>query len=128
VTDIFGTATGILFIYKATRADSAIVALDAIIHFGAPFFSVSFLFNAIVTLMIIARLVLHRKNIRNAMGATAGVGGLYKTVITIFIESYAISTISSLLFIGPWLAKSPVQYIFLQINAQTQVGAIFMFF
>ena len=116
-----GTATGILFIYQTTRPASAIVALDEVVHFGAPYFSIAFALNVLLTLMIITRLVLHRKNIRNAMGTTAGVGGLYKTAITILIESSALFAVSFLMYVGPWATKSPFQYLFLQILAQTQV-------
>ena len=116
-----GIATGILFIYQTTRADSAIEALDAAVHFGAPYFSIGFALNILLTLMIITRLVLHRKNIRNIMGTTASTAGLYKTAITIIVESYALFAVSFLMYIGPWATKSPLQYIFLQILVQTQV-------
>ena len=55
------------------------------------------------------------------MGTTAGVGGLYKTAITILIESSALFAVSFLMYVGPWATKSFLQYIFLQILAQTQV-------
>jgi len=97
-----------------------------VIRFGAPYFSIAFALNVLLTLMIITRLVLHRKNIRDAMGTTAGVGGLYKAVITILVESAALYAVTFLMYVGPWATKSSLQYIFLQILAQTQVIAPFL--
>jgi hypothetical protein len=58
------------------------------------------------------------------MGATSGADRLYKTVTTILIESSALHAITFLLFIGPWGARSFVQYIPLQILAHTQVSPV----
>ena len=58
------------------------------------------------------------------MGSLAGVGGLYKTIITVLVESSAIYAVSSILFVGPWGAKSHVGDIFLPILAETQVRAV----
>jgi hypothetical protein len=76
--------------------------------------------------MIVVRLITHRKNIRNAMGAAAGAGEFYKATITILVESSAIFFLGFLLYLGTWAAKSFIQYIFLQILAQTQVRTFFV--
>ena len=55
------------------------------------------------------------------MGAPAGANGLYKTIITVLIESSALYAVNSLLFVAPWGAKSHVADIFLPILAETQV-------
>jgi hypothetical protein len=115
------TATGILFSYQATRPGNVVRTLDNIVHFGAPYFSVSFALNTLLTTMIVTRLILHRKNIREVMGATPNVGKFYTTAVAIIVESSALNGICFLLYVGPWAAKSPVQYIFLQILAHTQV-------
>lgn len=73
--------------------------------------------------MIVAKLVLHNRNIRNALGTQAS--GLYKAVITVLIESSAIYAITSLLFFGPWVAKNNASDIFLPILAQAQVRFYF---
>ena len=97
------------------------------VRFGAPYYSVSFALNILLTVMITARLTMHKRNIQNAMGAAAGVGGLYTATITVIVESYALNAVVAMLYIGTWAAKSYVQYIFLQILAQTQVRAVFDF-
>ena len=78
--------------------------------------------------MIITRLVMHRNNIRNAMGAAASVGGFYVTALTIFIKSSVLYAVSFLLYIGTLAAESPLEYPFMQILVQTQVHPVSWFF
>ena len=113
---------GILFIYQTSQPDSSIWSSVAI-SFGIPYFSISLSLNITLTLLIVTRLVLHNRNIRTAMGAPGGFTGLYKAIVTMLIESSALYAVNSLLFVGPWGAKSHVADIFLPILAETQVGA-----
>ena len=69
-------------------------------YFGRPYLAISVLLNVLLTLMIVVRLVLHSKNIRAAMGNQGGIGGFYKTAVTILIESSALYATSSLLVVG----------------------------
>ena len=55
-----------------------------------PYLSVSVSLNILLTLMIVIRLILHTRNVRTAMGMS-GIGGLYKTIIVMLIESCVIS-------------------------------------
>lgn len=119
-------ATGIMFMYRISEPEQIIFTLDTMIHSGIPYVTISFSLNVLLTLMIVTRLVWHRRNIRNAMGGTAGAGGLYKAIITVIVESSALYLIVSLLYVGPWIAKSPIQYIFIQILVQVQVIAQFL--
>jgi len=84
--------------------------------------------------MIVVRLALHGRNIRAATGTAAGITGLYKTVSTMFIESCALFTVSSLVVVVALVrAKSnrpkisypgmTVADIFFPILAETQVRA-----
>ena len=57
------------------------------------------------------------------MGGTASAGGLYGAIIAVLVESSALYLIALLLYMGPWAAKSPIQYIFVQILVQIQVRA-----
>jgi len=71
-----------------------------------PFFSISVSLNVTLTLMIVLRLVLHGRCIRAATGSRAGIGGLYKTIATMFIESCALFAMSSLFLVGSMTAKN----------------------
>lgn len=115
--------TGILFNYETSRPDTVLVGANKMVQFGAPYFSVAFALNIVLTVMITVRLTIHGRNIRNAMGDAAGTGGLYKATVAIIVESYALFAVVVLLFMGTWAAKSFVQYIFLQILAQMEVIA-----
>lgn len=115
---------GILFLYQTSQPDSSIWNSVAI-NFGLPYFSISLSLNILLTLLIVARLAMHSRNIRNAMGAPAGASGLYETIITVLVESCAIYAVTSLLFVVPWGAKSHVADIFLPILAEVQVRALF---
>jgi len=105
-----------MFIYQTTRPENLSISLAK----GTPYLSITFALNMILTLMIVTRLVLQRRNIQNALGSKDSAGGFYKTVITIIIESYSISAISFLLYAGTWAANSFIQYVFLQILAQAE--------
>ena len=122
---IIDTAMGIMLIYQTSQPDSSIWNTVAI-NFGIPYFSISLSLNIILTLLIVARLGMHSKNIRSAMGAPAGASGLYETIITVLIESCALYAVTSLLFVAPWGAKSHVADIFLPILAEIQVRTLFV--
>jgi hypothetical protein len=118
-------AMGILLAYKTSQPSSIWNSLE--VNIGIPYFSIAVSLNVILTLMIVARLVLHGRNFRDAMGTPARASGLYKAIITILIESSAIYAVTSLLFIGPWIAKNRASDIFLPILAEVQVRHFFFY-
>lgn len=66
---------------------------------GLQYSSICVAFNVLLTLMIIARLVLHRRSIQSALGASAGVTGVYATIVVILTEActpYAVAFLSYL--------------------------------
>ena len=91
------------------------------INLGLSYFSISVSLNVILTLMIVTRLTLHSRNLRNAMGPAARATRLYKTIVTMLIESSALYAASFLLYIGPWGADSNISDIFFPLLAGTQV-------
>ena len=90
--------------------------------------SISLSLNVLLTLMIIVRLVLHSRNVRNAIGAHAGATGLYTAVVTMLIESYALYAIAYLLYIALATTSSPFLYVLNPIIAATQVCVASTFF
>lgn len=91
------------------------------VNFGLPYFAISISLNVLLTLMIVIRLVLHSRNIRAAMGPSSGIGELYKTIVTMLIESCALYALTSLLVIG--LSGSWLSDLFMPIHASNQVRA-----
>jgi len=97
---------------------------SVLVNYGISYLSISLSLNILLTLMIVTRLVLHSRNIRTAMGASSGLTGLYKTVVTMLIESSAVFTASSLLFLGFWGSRSHIGEVFSAIYAEAQVCAL----
>lgn len=125
--DVAGTAMGILLVwYQVSKPDCTIWGDDTI-NVGTSY-SISVSLNVLLTLMIVVRLILFKRDVRNAMSTPVKVGGLYNTVITMLVESSALYAVSFLLFIATWAAKNSVTYVFFPILAQAQVRAVFCIF
>ena len=107
----------------AEGADGCIPWIVTFAAIGVPHYSISISLNILLTLMIVTRLVLHSRNICTGVGVP-GVGGLYKTIITMLIESSVIYATSSLLVI--WLLGTGMggSSGFLFILAETQARAL----
>ena len=87
-----------------------------------PHLSISVLLNVLLTLMIVIRLILHDRSVRAAIGSPTGMSRLYKTIVTMLIESSALYAVNSLVLIGLWAAGSPASGIFLPLISPTQVS------
>ena len=61
------------------------------------------------------------------MGTSAKSSGLYKVIITMFIESSALCAVIYILYIVPLSLRSGVQFIFFPILASAQVRVAFVF-
>jgi tellurite resistance protein TehA-like permease len=94
---------------------------SVITNFGLPYFSICLSLNILLTAMIVARLILYSRDVRKAMGSSAGTSGLYKAVITMLIESSALYTAGFLLFFPPWAANSSAADLFSLLLADIQV-------
>ena len=125
MTDITDTAVGIMYVYESSQPDLVATSITTMVPFDVPFFSISFALNILVTILIVARLILKKKKIQNAMSGTVDIGGSYTAIIAIIVESYAICAIAVTLYLATWGARSPLQCVFLQIIAQMQVRTIF---
>ena len=107
---------------SATEEYGCVLWIASLPAIDVPHYSLSISLNILLTLMIVIRLALHTRNIRTGMGVP-GVGGLYKTIITMLVESSVIYATSSLLVLG-WLGTGDgFGSDFLPILAETQVRA-----
>ena len=125
LADVSNTAMGILLVYQTTQPGYIWNSLAA--NTGIPYFSISVSLNVLLTLIIVTRLILHSRFLRNGTESFAKSSGLYSTVITVLVESSAIYAVNSLLLIGPWVAKNRASGIFLPILAETQACTTFPF-
>ena len=121
LTNVTRAVTGIIFLYKNASPGGGTWSSSAV-NFGYPSFMTSLLLNVLLTLMITSRLILHSRSLKNAMGPSATINGVYKTILTVLVESFALYTVNFLLFIGTWSAKSAFVYTFFPILVETQVS------
>jgi hypothetical protein len=77
--------------------------------------------NIIVTVLIVLRLLVYRHRIVRAMGK--GHGSHYTSLAAMIIESAAINSAFSLLFLIPFAFNSPIAQLFLQGLAMVQVSS-----
>ena len=84
-THVTDAAMGIALVYYEVTQPYSEALLSDNVDFGIPYFSASFLLNVLLTLVIVIRLILHNRNIRNTMGTQATAGRLYKAIITMLI-------------------------------------------
>jgi len=119
-------AMGISFIYQGTRPVNIVTQYIAIADFGKAYYSISLSLDVLLTLTIVARIVLHSREFRSAMGSLVKPNRVYKALATILVESCALYTVSYLLFLGPWASSSPVCDIFFPMLASNQVIAPFL--
>ena len=92
-------------------------------NFGVLYFSISLSLNILLTLMIVGRLALHNRAIRNMVGASSQFGGLTGFVNVILVESCALCGVGSALFIGAWSVGSYLTDYFSWVYTATQVRA-----
>ena len=117
---------GIGYTYQIFKQGPNPTGFAPVFNFGAPFYSISLSLCVLLMLMIVVRLALHSRNIKNVMGPQGGSGGIYKAVYTMLIESYALYVITFILYLGTWLANHPLAYCIFQILAETQVRSTFL--
>lgn len=118
------TAMGIVYIWQISQTFNINSSSVTLANFGTPYYAISISLNVLLTVMIVTRLVMYNRNVRNAMGGPEKTGGVYGTAVTLLVESCALYALSYILFIGPWATGSPVSNIFFPILAETQVCTI----
>ena len=107
---------GIMWSYRQVRH------YDSFLVSNITYLAICVSLNIFLTLMIIVRLALHSRNIRSAIGASPGPGNLYRAIITMLVESFALNAVGYILFI---LSISGV--IFSTPLGEIQVRAVFHF-
>ena len=112
---------GIMVLVSSTWGASDTIQPPFTHGFGLIDLEISILLNVLLTFMIVLRLGLHSRSSRAATKTPGGIGELYKATVTILIESCALYTVSSLVFIRPPRAGSDAASIVMSILAETQV-------
>ena len=119
---------GITYIYQTVQPGYLDSTADITIDVPLSYFWISLSLNVLLTLMIVIRLILHRRNVRIALGSLAGTTGLYTTVVTTLVESSAPYAVAFLLVIGAFTADSYLTSAFTPLLGDIQVRAMLVFF
>lgn len=82
--------------------------------------------NVLLTVMIIIRILQHRRNLRSAVGTSGGGSRLYTAIITMLVESCAPYTVTYLLYIVPVALGSYINFVFAWIFGAFQVIAPYL--
>lgn len=114
---------GVSLIYQTSQPVETWIS----VFLGSPYYAISLSLNVILTLMIIVRLALHSRDIRNALGRIVKPDRLYTALITILVESSALYAVSCILYIAPWYVGNSLSNIFLVPLTVTQVRPAFTF-
>ena len=121
LTNITDVATAVMSLYQQSTP------WDLGANFGISYFSISLSLNVTLTLMIVVRLALHRRNLRKALGTSNESNGLYTAIFTMLIESYTLYAIDFLLYIVPWALGSSIVTVFSSFLGPIQVRAVIAF-
>ncbi|KAH7928341.1 hypothetical protein BV22DRAFT_1044714 [Leucogyrophana mollusca] len=86
-----------------------------------PYLSVSLAINVIVSILTAGRLLYHRRRISRVLGP--GHGALYTSFAAMIVESAAVYSVVSLLYLIPYAVNSPLANAFMQILGEAQIIA-----
>lgn len=84
-----------------------------------PYISVSLAINILICILTVLRLLYHRACISKALGPAYGF--LYASFAAMIVESAAVYSICSLLYLVPYAINSPLADAFMQILGEAQV-------
>ena len=124
--DFRPTGTGIMRLFEESHQFGTYwYGSGNVVDLGPIYLCISLSLNVLLTLMIIVRLVLHNRTIRNAMGSQSTPNGLtsLEFVNTILIESCAPYTLISVSCIALWITNSYIANYILPIFEASQVRA-----
>jgi hypothetical protein len=115
---------GILFLYQiSSPLSSPYSAAGTTTNFTLPYFFFELATNIIVTILIVLRLYFYRLHMKQALLGPGHVAE-HTSVESMIVESAAIYSTFSLLFLIPFALKSPVANVFMQVLGEAQVSII----
>jgi hypothetical protein len=101
LANIADTGVGIVQIYVEATNNDNILSMYTVLGFYVAYFPIYVSLNTLLTLMIITRLIWHRRQVREAIGSSRGLIGPYRIVIAILVESYALYALALLMYAIP---------------------------
>lgn len=120
---MFSIALGILFLRQIGDGSQTPWQAHGI-NYTSPYYAMSLALNILVTIMIVTRLLLCRHRIKRALGTAHATQ--YTYLAAMIIESAAIYSTFSLLFLIPFGFGHPLSQLFLQALSPVQVCALYL--
>ncbi|EPQ55666.1 hypothetical protein GLOTRDRAFT_10171, partial [Gloeophyllum trabeum ATCC 11539] len=113
-------AMGILLMFDESRPGASIWQASSV-NIVLAYYSTSLALNIFLTILILVRLLLHRRAVINALGRSHS--AQYTSTAAMLVESAALYAICSILFLVPYVVNHPLQGIFMQVLSQVQIIA-----
>jgi hypothetical protein len=110
---------GLLWLLQIS-ASSPFAKSTGSVNWTIPYLSASLGLNIIITLAIVVRLWIYRRRATQSLGP--GYGSEFTSISAIMVESAALYSFFSLLFLASFAAQSSISTIFLQSLCQIQVS------
>ena len=122
-TDVPTPALGTIWCLQSTNPGLSLYS-KVPIAFGTAYYVLSLSVNIVVTILIVFRLVMHRRAILESLPPEHA--SHYLSVATIIVESAALYSLFSLAFIITYAVSNPINQIFLTLSSTSQVCAYFL--
>ena len=116
---------GISFVIETSKP--LLPAVSVLYKVIPAYIAINFTLNVILTLMIVGRLALRSKQIRDIMGPWSGAGDWYKRIAVMFVESCALYAISLLVYLIVYSRPSSINDIPYQVFIETQFRIVSRF-
>ncbi|KAG1850819.1 hypothetical protein DFJ58DRAFT_793205 [Suillus subalutaceus] len=114
---------GVLFLYQiSSPSSSPYSAAGTTVNFTFPYFFFELATNIMVTILIVFRLYFYRLHTKQGLSGPEHVAE-HTSVESMIVESAAIYSTFSLLFLIPFATKSPVANVFMQVLGEAQLIA-----
>ena len=122
--NLIGTGTGVTCVYKKSQSEDGEYTSLLVKQAPVAYDIICLSLNVLLTLMIVARLALHRRETQNVMGASFKASGLYKSIISMLVESCALYAGSFLVYTVTWGTNGSLAATFQPVLGETQVRAV----
>ena len=119
-----GTGVGIASIYLNSLLSTTSAILE---HTVSSYYVICLALNILLTLMIVAKLILHRRNLQHAIGTSNAITGVYTTIVVMLVEFYALYAIALLFVVVTWALQSVGLNVAGKILSYVQVCTVFHF-
>jgi hypothetical protein len=94
------------------------------VNYTVPYLSLSLALNIIITLVIVLRLLTYRHRISKVLGSSYGTQ--YTSIAAMIVESAALYSAFSVVFLTLFLLNNPISATFLQSFTQVQIIAMLL--